>query len=203
MYELLNVLFWRHLASIFYWCIRIASTVDQPFFVKLALISQILNTWYVIQTKIFQLNRLPVESYLTPNKFLAFLLASKRYVLALYISLFHQVCEGDSVIVNVVNNLQGAEGTSIHWHGVLQHDSQHMDGVSMVTQCAIPASSSFEYKYVFYTVLYKNNRKRIIKKLYQCSCIRRNYFFSGHIGRHLWFELSRIQTFLLSLLVDF
>ncbi|XP_045202845.2 uncharacterized protein LOC123556306 [Mercenaria mercenaria] len=58
------------------------------------------------------------------------------------------VCEGDTVIVNVVNDLAGGEGTSIHWHGILQHGSQHMDGVGMVTQCPIQAETSFEYRFI-------------------------------------------------------
>lgn len=57
------------------------------------------------------------------------------------------VCQGDNIIVNVVNDLTGGEGTSIHWHGVLQHGSQHMDGVGMVTQCPIPTKASFEYRF--------------------------------------------------------
>lgn len=57
------------------------------------------------------------------------------------------VCEGDTVIVNVRNELTGGEGTSIHWHGILQHGSQYMDGVSMVTQCPIPIKTSFEYRF--------------------------------------------------------
>ena len=57
-----------------------------------------------------------------------------------------KVCEGDAIIANVHNYLTGAEGTSIHWHGIYQHGSPHMDGVAMVTQCPIPAYSSFQYK---------------------------------------------------------
>lgn len=58
------------------------------------------------------------------------------------------MCEGDTVIVNVHNELTGGQGTSIHWHGILQHGSQHMDGVGLVTQCPIPIKSSFEYRSV-------------------------------------------------------
>ncbi|KAK3597474.1 hypothetical protein CHS0354_041893 [Potamilus streckersoni] len=57
------------------------------------------------------------------------------------------VCKGDTIVVNVQNALQGGEGTSIHWHGVLQHDSQYMDGVSMLTQCPIPSHTTFQYKF--------------------------------------------------------
>ena len=67
----------------------------------------------------------------------------------IYLSLFcNQVCENDIVVVNVENDLAGGLGTTIHWHGILQHGSQHMDGVPMVTQCPIPHTTSFQYKYV-------------------------------------------------------
>ncbi|XP_060581710.1 uncharacterized protein LOC132738260 [Ruditapes philippinarum] len=57
------------------------------------------------------------------------------------------VCEGDTVIVNVKNHLAGGVGTSIHWHGILQNGSQHMDGVAMVTQCPIPEGATFQYRF--------------------------------------------------------
>ncbi|XP_062576318.1 uncharacterized protein LOC134238219 [Saccostrea cucullata] len=57
------------------------------------------------------------------------------------------VCEGDTIVVNVYNKLEGSDGLSIHWHGLHQLHTPHMDGVSMVTQCAIPAHSSFQYKF--------------------------------------------------------
>ncbi|XP_041379574.1 laccase-3-like [Gigantopelta aegis] len=57
------------------------------------------------------------------------------------------VCHNDTIVVNVKNKMEGAEGTSIHWHGIFQHDSQIMDGVGMLTQCPIPAFSSFQYRF--------------------------------------------------------
>lgn len=57
------------------------------------------------------------------------------------------ICEGDTVVVNVYNKLEGADGVSIHWHGLHQRQTPHMDGVSMVTQCPINAHSSFQYKF--------------------------------------------------------
>ncbi|XP_061164931.1 uncharacterized protein LOC133173877 [Saccostrea echinata] len=57
------------------------------------------------------------------------------------------VCQGDTIVVNVHNKLEGSDGLSIHWHGLHQRNTPHMDGVSMVTQCAIPAHSSFQYKF--------------------------------------------------------
>ncbi|XP_049777856.1 uncharacterized protein LOC126175257 [Schistocerca cancellata] len=58
-----------------------------------------------------------------------------------------QVCEGDRVVVDVENRLAG-HSTAIHWHGALQRFSPHMDGAPGVTQCAIPAATSFRYDFV-------------------------------------------------------
>ncbi|XP_041354904.1 laccase-1-like [Gigantopelta aegis] len=57
------------------------------------------------------------------------------------------VCHNDTIVVNVKNKMEGGEGTSIHWHGIYQHDSQIMDGVGMLTQCPIPVFSSFQYRF--------------------------------------------------------
>lgn len=57
------------------------------------------------------------------------------------------MCEGDTIEVKVTNNLI-AEGTSIHWHGILQRNSQHMDGTAFVTQCPITKNSYFTYRSV-------------------------------------------------------
>ncbi|KAF4524256.1 hypothetical protein B566_EDAN008802 [Ephemera danica] len=49
-----------------------------------------------------------------------------------------QVCLGDTVEVEVRNRLPaGAEG-ALHWHGIPQTGSPHMDGVPMLTQCPVP-----------------------------------------------------------------
>jgi FtsP/CotA-like multicopper oxidase with cupredoxin domain len=49
-----------------------------------------------------------------------------------------------NVIVSVHNNITGPEdGTSLHWHGLLQKDTPWMDGVPSVTQCPIAPGSSF------------------------------------------------------------
>ncbi|KAF5290993.1 hypothetical protein FQA39_LY14524 [Lamprigera yunnana] len=58
-----------------------------------------------------------------------------------------EVCENDTVIVDVENNIPGSSVT-IHWHGMLQRDSQHYDGVPFVTQCPILEDTSFRYKWV-------------------------------------------------------
>ncbi|WVQ79588.1 hypothetical protein IAT38_001688 [Cryptococcus sp. DSM 104549] len=52
---------------------------------------------------------------------------------------------GDTIIVHVTNDLD--EGQSIHWHGMYQNGTVHMDGVPGITQCPIPAGSSFTYNF--------------------------------------------------------
>lgn len=58
-----------------------------------------------------------------------------------------QVCEGDTIEVEVINQMTLSEGVTIHWHGLHQPNSPHMDGVAMVTQCPIPSFSSFFYRF--------------------------------------------------------
>ncbi|CZT07469.1 probable iron transport multicopper oxidase FET3 precursor [Rhynchosporium agropyri] len=53
---------------------------------------------------------------------------------------------GDQVIVNV-NNQLGNQSTSLHFHGLFQNGTNAMDGPSFVTQCPIPAGSSFTYNF--------------------------------------------------------
>ena len=57
-----------------------------------------------------------------------------------------QACWGDTVIVNVTNKLEH-NGTSIHWHGIRQNQTMHMDGVNGVTQCPIKPNDYFVYKF--------------------------------------------------------
>ncbi|KAK3593693.1 hypothetical protein CHS0354_013589 [Potamilus streckersoni] len=57
------------------------------------------------------------------------------------------ICEGDTVVVNVYNSLLNNEGTAIHWHGILHPNTPFMDGVSMMTQCAISSKTSFQYRF--------------------------------------------------------
>lgn len=51
---------------------------------------------------------------------------------------------GDTVSVTVKNSLQ-YNGTSIHWHGISQHNTNSMDGVNGVTECALAPGSSKTY----------------------------------------------------------
>ena len=61
---------------------------------------------------------------------------------------FHrfQVCEGDEVVVDVINHLP-SESTSIHWHGQHMVGTPYMDGVPLLTQCPIGPASSFRYRF--------------------------------------------------------
>lgn len=43
-----------------------------------------------------------------------------------------------TIEITVFNNLTNFNGTSIHWHGIRQLNTNWMDGVSGVTECPIP-----------------------------------------------------------------
>ncbi|KAK3395258.1 multicopper oxidase-domain-containing protein [Podospora didyma] len=57
-----------------------------------------------------------------------------------------QACWGDVLQVTVINKMQ-YNGTSIHWHGIRQNQTMHMDGVNGITQCPIAPNDSFVYKF--------------------------------------------------------
>ncbi|OCF35746.1 hypothetical protein I316_02236 [Kwoniella heveanensis BCC8398] len=52
---------------------------------------------------------------------------------------------GDTIVAHVKNSLP--DGQTIHWHGITQNGSNHMDGVPGVTQCPIPPGGTFTYKF--------------------------------------------------------
>lgn len=52
---------------------------------------------------------------------------------------------GDIINVTVIN--ESEEPTAIHWHGLHQHNTLHMDGVPGVTQCPILPGQSYVYKF--------------------------------------------------------
>jgi FtsP/CotA-like multicopper oxidase with cupredoxin domain len=54
---------------------------------------------------------------------------------------------GDTIQVTVHNELED-EGTAMHWHGLLQKESQWMDGVPGVSQCPIPPGKTFTYTFI-------------------------------------------------------
>ncbi|KAB5522817.1 Cupredoxin [Coniochaeta sp. 2T2.1] len=53
--------------------------------------------------------------------------------------------EGDTIVVNVENRMVNA--TAIHFHGMFQNGTNHMDGVPGVTQCPIAPGGSFRYEF--------------------------------------------------------
>lgn len=56
---------------------------------------------------------------------------------------------GDNISVTVVNNITGpAEGTALHWHGLLQRHTEFEDGVPGVSQCPIAPGQTFTYNFV-------------------------------------------------------
>lgn len=46
-----------------------------------------------------------------------------------------------------VNNKMKFNGTAIHWHGIRQLGTMHMDGVPGITQCPIAPGESFTYEF--------------------------------------------------------
>ncbi|KXL45905.1 hypothetical protein M433DRAFT_154115 [Acidomyces richmondensis BFW] len=56
-----------------------------------------------------------------------------------------EVNEGDTIVVHVNN--QAANATSIHWHGIYQKGTPHMDGTVGVTQCPIAPGEKFTYEF--------------------------------------------------------
>lgn len=53
---------------------------------------------------------------------------------------------GDWIQVTVHNDMTD-EGTSLHWHGLLQKETQWMDGVPSVQQCPLAPGVSFTYRF--------------------------------------------------------
>ncbi|KAL6716768.1 hypothetical protein ACLMJK_006336 [Lecanora helva] len=60
---------------------------------------------------------------------------------------------GDTFIITVKNLIEGPEeGTSLHWHGLLQNGTQMYDGVPAADQC--PIAPGEEFTYIFRASLY-------------------------------------------------
>jgi iron transport multicopper oxidase len=56
------------------------------------------------------------------------------------------VTKGDQVVINLKNSL-GNESTSLHFHGLYQNKTTHMDGAVQVSQCEITPGSTFTYNF--------------------------------------------------------
>ena len=56
---------------------------------------------------------------------------------------------GDTITVNVCNKITGPEdGTSLHWHGLLQKTTPWYDGVPAVDQCPIAPGACMTYSFL-------------------------------------------------------
>ncbi|KAJ6256138.1 Laccase-2 [Drechslerella dactyloides] len=56
-------------------------------------------------------------------------------------------CWGDVFEITVHNKLTNGNGTAMHWHGVQQLGTNHMDGAAGVSQCPIPPGGSMTYRW--------------------------------------------------------
>ncbi len=56
-----------------------------------------------------------------------------------------EVNEGDTIVVHVDNRAVNA--TSLHWHGIYQNGTPHMDGTVGITQCPIAPGGKFTYEF--------------------------------------------------------
>jgi FtsP/CotA-like multicopper oxidase with cupredoxin domain len=55
---------------------------------------------------------------------------------------------GDWIEVKVTNKIESpAEGTALHWHGMLQRETPWFDGVPSVAQCPIAPGETFTYRF--------------------------------------------------------
>ncbi|KAG4030005.1 hypothetical protein MFRU_013g00290 [Monilinia fructicola] len=53
--------------------------------------------------------------------------------------------EGDTLIIDIEN--QSVNATSIHFHGIFQNGTNHMDGTTGITQCPIAPGHTFRYEF--------------------------------------------------------
>ncbi|XP_020282036.1 laccase-2-like [Pseudomyrmex gracilis] len=58
-----------------------------------------------------------------------------------------EVCQGDRIIVDMINFLH-AESTTMHWHGQHHLTTPYMDGVPYISQCPIPPGATFRYNFI-------------------------------------------------------
>ena len=58
-----------------------------------------------------------------------------------------EVYEGSKIIVHITNKMAN-EATSFPWHGIYQHGTPWMDGVSTITQCGILPGDTFTYRFI-------------------------------------------------------
>ncbi|XP_055907069.1 uncharacterized protein LOC129942238 [Eupeodes corollae] len=98
-----------------------------------------------------------------------------------------QVCKGDLIIVDVVNNAHGT-AAAIHWHGLHMRDTPWMDGVPYTTQCPIPYATTFRYTFSateagthFY---HSHAGHHKVNGQYGALIVREPYFESAHSSEY-------------------
>lgn len=98
-----------------------------------------------------------------------------------------QVCKGDFIIVDVINNAHGT-AAAIHWHGLHMRDTPFMDGVPYTTQCPIPFASTFRYSFwateagtQFY---HSHSGHHKINGQYGALIVREHYFESAQSSQY-------------------
>ena len=57
-----------------------------------------------------------------------------------------EVDKGDRVVINMYNGLED-QNTSLHFHGLFQNGTAHMDGPIQVSQCAVGPGQRFTYDF--------------------------------------------------------
>jgi iron transport multicopper oxidase len=57
-----------------------------------------------------------------------------------------EVNKGDRLVVHLMNQL-GNQSTSLHWHGMFQNGTTHMDGAVQVSQCDVPPGATITYNF--------------------------------------------------------
>ncbi|XP_011290564.1 uncharacterized protein LOC101887614 [Musca domestica] len=56
-----------------------------------------------------------------------------------------ETCAGDTIVADIINSMH--EITTIHWHGMHQINTPHMDGVPFITQYPIEPGQAFRYRF--------------------------------------------------------
>jgi iron transport multicopper oxidase len=95
--------------------------------------------------------------------------------------------QGDRVVVNVYNGL-GNESTSLHWHGIHQRGTNHMDGATGSTQCPIAPGQRFRYEWIVsqYTGY---RRSQLLTRCMQADQAGTYWWHSHNMGQYpdgLW-----------------
>lgn len=86
-----------------------------------------------------------------------------------------EVDKGDRVIINMYNDL-GDENTSLHFHGLFQNGTTHMDGPVQVSQCAVGPGQRITYDFKVLPSIVSILQKLIITQVDQPG----TYWYHSH-----------------------